>query len=112
MSWASLIPALENRLRRSGSRLFTYPGGKSPGQEWENKVGRKGAWIIIGSIPERDLRQVWEEWGLGVGLIGKLWKGRWELSGVQGTLQLLTSNPFWGSHPTWLTCLWEVKRPQ
>lgn len=38
MSWASLIPALENRLRRSGSRL-------------------------------------------------------------------LTSNPFWGSHPTWLTCL-------
>lgn len=65
MSWASLIPALENRLRRSGSRLFTCPGGKRPGQGCENKVGREGAQIIMGSTPERDLRGVWEGWGLG-----------------------------------------------
>lgn len=77
-----------------------------------NKVRREGTWIVIGSTPERKLRGLREGEGLEVGLIAGLWKDRRELNRVQGTLELLTSNPFWGSHPTWLTCLGEGRRPQ
>lgn len=45
---------------------------------------KEGAWIIIESTPDRDLRWGWE----GKGLSNGLQKGRWKLSGVPGGFEV------------------------